>query len=325
MQPMKTILVTGGAGFIGSHLVEALLERKPDTRVVCVDDLSAGKAAGLSDPKEYMRAFIANPRFAFYEVDIRDNAALRDVFEKERSEAIMHLAARADTRRSVLEPRDYISVNIEGTLNVLECAREFGIKKVVFASSSSVYGNKNVAPFSEDANTDFPISPYGASKKTGEILAHTYHHNFGISVVCVRIFNAYGERMRPGLVLYKWVDAILHGKPIEQSGDGSRRRDFTYVGDVVSGLIAALDADVGFEVVNIGNSEPVSLKELLSITEGATGEKAEVVSRPSHHASVEETHASVAKAKRVLGWEPLVSLADGVSRFVAWFRTHRMK
>lgn len=321
---MKTILVTGGAGFIGSHLVEALLAQK-GTRVVCVDDFSSARSAGLSDEKEYLRESLDTPDFALYEADIRDMEALRKIFAKEKPGAVVHLAARADTRHAVVEPREYIDVNVVGTLNMLECAREYNVRTFVFASSSSVYGNKNTAPYTEDAQTDFAISPYGASKKAGEVLAHTYHHNFGINITCVRIFNAYGERMRPGLVLYKWVDNLLHGKPIEQSGDGSRRRDFTYVGDLVQGLVAALEKAQGYTVVNIGNADPVSLTELLAVTEEATGMKAEVVQRESHHASVEATHASIERAKQLLGWKPTTSLSDGVSRFVAWFRKHRLK
>lgn len=321
---MKTILVTGGAGFIGSHLVEALLAM-PDTRVVCVDDFSSARAWGVADEKEYLRDVLDNPVFALHEADIRDMAKLREIFTIEKPDAIVHLAARADTRHAVLEPREYIDVNIVGTLNMLECAREFLVQKFVFASSSSVYGNKNTAPYTEDSQTDFAISPYGASKKAGEVLAHTYNHNFGINVTCVRIFNAYGERMRPGLVLYKWVDNMLHGKSIEQSGDGSRKRDFTYVGDLVRGLVAALENANGFEVVNIGNADPVSLKELLAVTEEATGQKADVITRESHHASVEATHASIDRAQKLLGWQPTTTLKDGVSRFVAWFRAHRLK
>lgn len=321
---MKTILVTGGAGFIGSHLIEALLAGAKG-KVVCVDDFSAARAAGRPDEKEYLCGSLDNPDFTLHEADIRDLAQLREIFAAEKPNAIVHLAARADTRHAVLEPRDYIDVNVVGTLNVLECAREYGVKTFIFASSSSVYGNKNVAPYEEDAQTDFAISPYGASKKAGEVLAHTYHHNFGIDIVCVRIFNAYGERMRPGLVLYKWVDNLLHEKPIEQSGDGSRTRDFTYVGDLVQGLIAALEHAKGYEVVNIGNADPVSLKELLAVTETATGKKAEVITRESHHASVEATHASIHRAKQLFGWEPRTSLKDGVSRFVAWFREYRLK
>lgn len=321
---MKTILVTGGAGFIGSHLVEALLAAG-NRKVVCVDDFSSARAWGMADEKEYLQDVLNTPSFVLYEADIRDMAKMQEIFKAEKPDAIVHLAARADTRHAVLEPREYIDVNIVGTLNLLECSREFNVKTFIFASSSSVYGNKNTAPYTEDAQTDFAISPYGASKKAGEVLAHTYNHNFGINITCVRIFNAYGERMRPGLVLYKWVDNMLHGKPVEQSGDGSRKRDFTYVGDLVQGLVAALEKANGFEVVNIGNADPVSLKELLAVTEEATGQKADVVMRESHHASVEATHASIDRARQFLGWQPTTPLKDGVSRFVAWFRANRLK
>jgi UDP-glucuronate 4-epimerase len=173
--------------------------------------------------------------------------------------------------------------------------------------------------------TDFPISPYGATKKAGEVLAYTYNQNFNLPIVCLRIFNAYGERNRPDLVLYKWVENILGGKPIEMSGKGIRMRDFTYIGDLVRAIILSLDTDMGFEILNIGNADPIALKDLLIVVEKATGLTAEVIERPSSKGSVEMTHASVEKAKKLLGWQPEVSIEEGVTRLVAWFRNERIK
>lgn len=320
---MKVILVTGGAGFIGSNLIESLLKDKKLLRVICVDNLD-----GSYDPRlkrQNVAPFRKDRRFRFYKADIRNEKRLRAIFRKERPEAVVHLAAKTDTRRAVREPREYVSNNIAGTLNLLECAREFGVTKFIFASSSSVYGNKNKAPFKENALTDFPISPYGASKKAGEALAYTYHHNFGLPVVCLRIFNAYGRRMRPGLVLYAWTKNILAGKPVEMSGRGVRRRDYTHVDDLVRAVVLALKKNVGFAVLNVGNARPLTLAELLRAVEKAAGRRAIVVSRPSHHSSVELTHASTAKARRMLGWRPKVDIEKGVRDFVSWFARERLK
>lgn len=320
---MKTILVTGGAGFIGSNLIETLLKRKTIDRVVCVDNLDP-----FYDPafkKENIKLFVKNEKFRFYKTDIRNRVALSKIFDIEKPNLVVHLAAKADTRRSVKEPEEYESVNILGTLNLLELSKEYKIKKFIFISSSSVYGNTAKAPFSETSTTDFPLSPYGATKKAGEVLAYTYAHNFNLPIVCLRLFNAFGERNRPDLVIYKWVDNILHDRPIEMSGTGSRRRDFTYVGDVVRAIELALRTKDNYEILNIGNSKPVSLKTLLSYIEKALGKKAIVISRPSHHASVEETYANIRKAKKVLGWEPEVSLEEGIVRFAKWLRDSRFK
>ncbi|MDB5189217.1 MAG: hypothetical protein JWL82_174 [Parcubacteria group bacterium] len=319
---MKVVLVTGAAGFIGSNAAEALLKNYPSIRVIGLDNFDP------TYPVAFKRSNIGglkkSAQFSFYEADIRDRTALRRIFKKEQPDAVLHLAAKADTRHAVVAPQEYVDTNITGTLNLLECAKEFQVKRFVFASSSSVYGNDNTAPFKEDAVTDHAISPYGASKKAGEGLAYTYHHNFGLSVVCIRIFNAYGERMRPGLVLYTWVEKILKGETIEISGKGTRRRDYTYIGDLVDALLRVLTKkNIGFLVVNIGNAGSVSLTHMLRTVERATGKKARVVSRPSHHASVERTHASIAKAKRILDWKPKTSFQDGVERFVEWYQSER--
>jgi len=316
-QQFKTILVTGGAGFIGSRLIEALLKNIV-RRVICVDNFDDSYDPKLK--RRNIKPFLENGQFALYETDIRDAAKMEQIFAKEKPDAIVHLAAKADARQAVLAPRDYISVNIEGTLNLLECARQFNIKKFIFASSSSVYGNKNSVPFSEDGQTDFPLSPYGASKKAAEVLIYTYHHNFGLPAICLRIFNAYGERPRPNLVLSLWLKKILAGEPIEMSGEGTRRRDFTYVGDTVNALILALEKPLDFEIINIGNSQPLTLNELLRVLEEAVGATAIVQKRASHKASVEETYASIVKAKSLLGWEPLVSIEEGIKKFVLWAR-----
>lgn len=276
--------------------------------------------------KQNIAALKKYPNFVFYTADIRDEKTLRRIFKKEVPDAVLHLAAKADSRHAVEEPAEYVTTNVVGTLNMLECAKDLGVERFVFASSSSVYGNHNRAPYKESASTDFPISPYGASKKAGEVLAHTYQHNFGLPVTCVRIFNAYGERMRPKLVLYTWVEKLLRGEPIEISGKGVRARDYTYIGDLTDALIRALkDKTIRYEVINIGNANPVPLKQLLHVIEKAIGTTAVVRERPSTRPSVEKTHAAIGKAKELLGWEPTTPIEVGVSRFVAWFRAERLK
>lgn len=321
---MQTILITGGAGFIGSNLVESLLKRRTVGRVVCVDNLDPFYDPAIK--KENIKPFLKNEKFKFYKTDIRNRKALTKIFETEKPTFIVHLAAKANTRLSVNEPDEYQTVNILGTLNLLELSKDNKVKKFIYISSSSVYGNSAIAPFSESGFTDQPLAPYGASKKAGEVLAYTYFHNFKLPVTCLRLFNAYGERQRPDLVIYKWVENILKGKPIEISGAGKRERDYTYVGDIVKAIeLAMKDPKKGYEILNIGNSKPISLTALLALTEKALGKKAIVKTRPSHHASVESTSADIRKAKEVLGWEPEVSLEEGIMRFVKWLRDNRFK
>lgn len=317
---MQTIIVTGGAGFIGSNLIERLLKQRRALKVICIDNMSPSYEVRIKENN--ILPFKKNKRFSFYKVNICDKKSLEKVFTKEKPIAVVHLAAEADTRRSVREPYIYEEVNIRGTLNLLELSKKY-VKKFIFISSSSVYGNKAKIPFSEDSITDFPIAPYGATKKAAEVLAYTYFHNFGLPITCLRIFNAYGERNRPDLVIYKWVEKIFSGEPIEISGNGSRKRDFTYVGDIVNAIILTLKKAKGFNILNIGNSKSISLKELLQKVEKAVGRKAIVVKRPSHKASVEYTLANITKAKKVLGWWPKVSLEEGLLRFVKWFRDDR--
>lgn len=321
---MYKVLVTGAAGFIGSTTVERLLKKDKRVQVVGLDNFDDNYP--IVYKKQNVALLKKYSNFSFYTADIRDEKAMRRIFKKEKFDTVLHLAAKADSRHAVEEPSQYVQTNVIGTLNLLECSKEFGIKRFIFASSSSVYGNGNRAPYKETANTDFAISPYGATKKAGEMLAFTYHHNFGLSVMCVRIFNAYGPRMRTGLVLYRWVEDLFTGKPVEISGTGARTRDFTYVDDIADALIkAAKIRKPQFEIVNVGSATPVSLTRLLKVVEKATGEKARVVSRPSARPSVEKTHASITKAKEVLGWEPTTTLEDGVSRFVEWFCAERLK
>lgn len=320
---MQTILVTGGAGFIGSNLIESLLKRRTVGRVVCVDNLDPFYSPAYK--KDNIKHFIKNKKFVFYKTDIRNRKALAKIFESEKPTSVIHLAAKADTRLSVNEPDEYQDVNIIGTLYLLELAKDYKVKNFIFISSSSVYGNSAIPPFVESGSTDRPLAPYGASKKAGEVLSYTYFHNFKLPVICLRLFNAYGERQRPDLVIYKWVENILKGKPVEMSGKGSRSRDYTYVGDIVRAIELAMKHQKGYEILNIGNSKPVSLVTLLALIEKKLGKKAVVKTRPSNHPSVETTSADIRKAKKVLGWEPEVPLEEGIERFTKWLRENRFK
>jgi UDP-glucuronate 4-epimerase len=320
---MKSILVTGGAGFIGSHLCESLLKKPTVKKVVVVDNLDPT----TYDPKfkkENLSLLTPSKKFKFYKTDIRDRKSLEKIFKKEKPEYVVHLAAKTDTRNSVHEPEAHEDVNVLGTINLLELSKDLKVKKFIFISSSSVYGNSAKPPFKETDMINKPLAPYGATKIAGEVLSHTYYFNHGLEVACLRLFNAYGPRLRPSLVLYKWVESILNGRPVEMSGTGVRKRDFTYVGDIVRSIELAMSKSKGFEIYNIGNSKPASLKELLRMVEKVTGKKATIKSRPSTKPSVEVTYANTNKAKRLLGWEPKVSMEKGVSNFVDWFRKNRL-
>ncbi len=321
MSQKKNIVITGGAGFIGSHFVDAVLAGSEYDKVVVIDNLCLD--TGTKDKKENIRHNLKNPRLIFRKVDIKKTKKIQKIFQIYKPEVVVHLAALADTRNAVVDPYKYLATNIDGTLNLLEASKTAGVKKFIFISSSSVYGNKNTAPFTEDMQADFAISPYGASKKAGEVLAYSYFHNFGLPIVCLRIFNAYGERMRPGLVLYKWVSSMVRGETIEISGGGTRMRDFTYVGDIVDAIFKSIEKPVGFEVLNIGNSDPLSLNSLLKIIEQVTGIQAKTKSRESHKASVEMTHADVSKALRVINWRPTTSIEDGIRKFYEWYKKNR--
>jgi UDP-glucuronate 4-epimerase len=308
------ILVTGGAGFIGSHVVDALLAHEHE--VVVVDDFN-----DFYDPALKRRNTAGfGERASVVEADIRDDALLRAVFRKNRFGAILHLAARAGIRPSTVDPRLYAEVNILGTLQLLELAREFGVKKFIFASSSSVYGADQPSPFREDAAVLRPISPYAATKLSAEALCRVYHHLHGLDMVCLRLFTAYGPRQRPDLAIYKFTSAIVRGEPVEMYGDGTTARDYTYVDDIAQGFLACLDREFGFEIINLGESRAVELRELVRLIEAAVGKPAHRRQLPNQPGDVPITCADVSKARRLLGYKPQVGIEEGIRRFVEWFQ-----
>jgi UDP-glucuronate 4-epimerase len=317
----KRILLTGGAGFIGSHVAEALLRRRADLTIV--DNLDefyppAWKRANLKDVQ-------AAGRFAFEQVDIADYDALRDVFSRSKPEAVIHLAARAGVRPSIEHPRLYERVNVAGTLNLLELAREFHVEQFVFGSSSSVYGATSRAPFCEDHFELKPISPYAATKLAGEMLGYTYAHLYALPVICLRFFTVYGPRQRPDLAIHKFTALIEAGKPVPIFGDGSTGRDYTFVDDIVAGVLAAMEyapSSVGapFDIFNLGNSHPVKLNELVEMLERTTGKKAIRDPKPLQPGDVPLTWADISKSARLLDYKPATLLEDGLKKFVAWYR-----
>jgi UDP-glucuronate 4-epimerase len=308
------ILVTGGAGFIGSHLVEKLLAGGHE--VAILDDFN-----DFYDP-QIKRQNIAglSKDVAIHQVDLRDAGAVRNLFHREKFEAIAHLAARAGVRPSIQNPQLYYDTNVNGTLHLIEGARMSGVERAIFASSSSVYGTSQAAPFSEDRPLTQTLSPYGATKVAGEFLCSTYSHLYQMRVVALRYFTVYGPRQRPDLAIHQFTRKIHTGKPIDQFGDGTTRRDYTYIDDIVQGTLAALEYDGAlFDVFNLGESETIQLKDLIAAIEGALGKKAKINRLREQPGDMPLTCADVSKAKKLLGYNPVTKFSDGLPKFIDWF------
>jgi UDP-glucuronate 4-epimerase len=316
---VRRILVTGAAGFIGSWLTERLLER--GDRVVGFDNFDPFYDRSIKERN--LAVARRSDAFRLVEGDLRDPGAVRALFSDGACDAVAHLAARAGVRPSLADPAGYYETNLIGTANLLEAMRESGCGRLVFASSSSVYGNNRKVPFHEDDRVDAPISPYAASKKAGEELCHVYHAVHGFSVLVLRFFTAYGPRQRPEMAIHAFTRRLLAGDPIPVFGDGSMERDFTYIDDVVDGVASAVDRVIaadGFEILNLGESEPVRLSRLVAALERATGREAVIDRRPTPPGDVERTFADVSRARRLLGYAPRVGLEEGLRKFVEWYR-----
>jgi UDP-glucuronate 4-epimerase len=318
---MKNILITGGAGFIGSHLVD-LLMAEGGWRITVVDDFN-----DFYDPaikRENVRTRLANPDFKLVEADIRNYEQLAHAFGGAGLDCIVHLAARAGVRPSLKEPRLYAETNINGTLNLLELARTNGVKQFVFGSSSSVYGMNSKVPFSEDDPIFNPISPYAATKAAGELICHSYAHLYDVRIVCLRFFTVYGARQRPDLAIHKFAKLISAGKPIPVFGDGTTRRDYTYIDDVIAGVRAAIDYDQSkYEVINLGESRTVELRELISLLEKSLDQHAAIDRQPVQPGDVPRTFADITKARRLLGYNPQTQIEEGIAKFIEWFRNNQ--
>ena len=308
-------LITGGAGFIGSNLADKLLAEGHNVTVV--DNFNdyydtAVKEANVAPHKD-------DPHYKLYRVDIENMDALKPVFAERQFDAVIHLAARAGVRPSLEKPVDYVKTNILGTVNVLECMRENNVKKLVFASSSSVYGNCKEKEFSEDLKVTEPISPYAATKSACEQLCYTWHHLYGIDVVALRFFTVYGPRQRPDLAIHKFAKKIESGEAIEMYGDGTTRRDYTYIDDIVAGIQSAMAYNkTGYEIINLGGGEPITLKRMIQTIEKAVGKPAKIEQKPMQPGDVDKTVCDWSKAHKLLHYTPKTTFEQGIQNFVKW-------
>jgi UDP-glucuronate 4-epimerase len=311
---MQTVLVTGGAGFIGSHLVERLLAQ--GRRVYCMDNFDP-----LYAPKvkwSNLKAVLDAPSFCLIDGDIRDQRRLEHLFQTAPIEAVVHLAARPGVRPSLQQPGPYLDVNIAGTVALLEATRHRGLKNFVFASASSVYGASNSVPFREEDAVDRPLSPYAVTKRSGELICHTYHHLYGVPTTCLRIFTTYGPRQRPDLAIHTFARRLRAGEPIPMFGDGTTARDYTHVDDIVDGIIAALDRPHPYEIINLGSGRAVPLRELIELLGTVLGVRPRIMRLPEEPGDVAVTCADLTKAARLLDYQPRVELREGLSRFCEW-------
>ncbi len=314
----KSILITGVAGFLGSHLAEFLLAEGHS--ITGIDNFDPFYAEEIK--RKNISTCMSNPNFNLLELDIRNADQLNAIVG--HWDILVHIAAKAGVLPSVKNPHDYVSVNINGTMNLLEFLRERGIKKYVFASSSSIYGNNKETPFEETEKVDGPISPYAFTKRSGELMNYTYHQLYQIDILNLRLFTLYGPRQRPDLSIHKFTKLIQNGEPIEMYGDGSTARDYTHVSDVVNGFVLAMkylfENEGVYEIINIGNRNPVKLKELISLLFELSGKTENIIQKPTQAGDVEITYASVAKAEKLLGYAPKMPFKDGLRGFVEWYK-----
>ena len=311
-----TILVTGGAGFIGSHLCEHLLAN--GHRVICLDNFDHFYAPSIKE--QNIAASLSHSLFNLVRGDIRDQVVLKNIFQENTVDCVVHLAAKAGVRPSIQQPLDYMDVNVNGTVTLLEAMHQAGVRRFVFGSSSSIYGNQTKIPFSETDDVSQPISPYAASKHSGELLCHVYHHLYGMEVACLRFFTVYGPRQRPDLAIHKFTQLALSGQPIPLYGDGGTRRDYTFVADIVRGIEQVVEMPgLGYEIINLGGGQPVTLFEMVKAVEQALGQPLAINFLEKQPGDVEQTHADIRKANALFGYQPSISLLEGVRRFVEWY------
>ncbi|MDX9702728.1 MAG: GDP-mannose 4,6-dehydratase [Candidatus Auribacterota bacterium] len=309
------ILVTGGAGFIGSHLTQRLLDQGHS--VCCIDNFNT-----YYDPKikrENCKPFLNHPNYRLYELDIQFFDQLKPIFFKENFESVVHLAARAGVRPSIQDPDLYNRVNVIGTTNLLDLARHTGVRQFIFGSSSSVYGINSKVPFSENDRIDRPISQYAATKIAGEMMCHVYHNLYNIHITSLRFFTVYGPRQRPEMAIHKFAEKIYNGESIPFFGDGTSLRDYTFIDDIVSGVVSAIEKNYPYEVFNLGNSNTISLRELVSLIEQNLGKKANLKIMDNQLGDVPITYADISRSKEKLGYQPKTDIKDGIRKFTEWF------
>lgn len=314
-----SLLVTGGAGFIGSHLVDRLLTQ--GELVTVIDNFN-----DFYDPvikRSNVAPHLDHAAYTLVEGDLRDPDLVRRTFKSGQFDQVIHLAAMAGVRPSVQNPVLYQQVNLIGTMNILEAMRDFSAGHLIFASSSSVYGNNPRVPFSESDPVDNPISPYAATKKAGELMAYTYHHLYGIKTACLRFFTVYGPRQRPEMAIHKFTDRIYRGEEITVYAEGRSRRDYTFIDDIIDGVLACRTAEYDYEIINLGRSDTVVLSDLIASIEKVIGKKAITRLMPSQPGDVEQTFADITKARRLLGFEPKTSIDNGLRLFIDWYLQER--
>ncbi len=315
---MKRVLVTGVAGFIGSHLAEALCNRG-DT-VIGLDSFNEYYDPALK--RRNIGGLLNTDAFRLYEQDICDEAGLRDLFEKTHPDVVVHLAARAGVRPSLEDPNLYHRVNVIGGQHILDACRDFKPSHLVFASSSSVYGGSTKVPFTETDPVMRPISPYAATKRMNELQAHVYHHLYGVRVSLLRFFTVYGPRQRPDMAIYKFTKHILEGNPLPFFGDGATRRDYTYIEDIIQGVLQCVDTPFDYEIFNLGESHTTSLAELVALIEKHTGRTALIARKPLQPGDVTITYADIRHARELLGYHPRFTMDEGIARFVDWYKAN---
>lgn len=313
------VLVTGGAGFIGSHLCENLLQS--GHTVINLDNFNDYYAPAIK--RENIQWALDQPGYSLVEADLLDYDALEQIYQHQRPDMIVHLAARAGVRPSLEQPLLYERVNMQGTIHLLELCRIYNIKKFVFASSSSVYGANTKVPFSESDSVDNPISPYAATKKAGELICYTYHQLYDISINCLRFFTVYGPRQRPEMAIHKFAQRIWNSEPIPVFGDGKTRRDYTYISDIIQGILGAMKFCDGYEIYNLGESNTVELMYLIQLIEQALGKKAEIDFQPEQPGDVPITFADVSKAQKAIEYHPQIPIEAGIDKFAKWFKARQ--
>jgi UDP-glucuronate 4-epimerase len=321
----KTVLVTGGAGFIGSHVAYALLDRGDS--VIVVDEMNdyydvrikESNLDLLQEKADTMKE--KGVTLAIYRGDINNQTLMEEVFQVEQPQWICHLAARAGVRPSIQDPLLYVQANVQGTTNMLEYSRKFKVRNMVMASSSSVYGESQSKFFSEAEDVNEPVSPYAATKRSGELISYTYHDLYDLYVTNLRFFTVYGPRCRPDMAPYKFISSVASGKTIEQYGDGSTSRDYTYIDDIVDGVVRAIDRPYPYQIFNLGKGSGTKLSEFISLVEKHVGKKANIKLLPEQPGDVPFTNADVSKATRLLGYESKVTIDEGIRRTAAWFKS----
>jgi UDP-glucuronate 4-epimerase len=313
------ILVTGAAGFIGSHVCENFI--KQNNTVVGIDNFDPFYSRKIKNLN--LEQLLLNNKFRFYETDIKNKEALNSIFSSNKIDMVIHLAAKAGVRPSIDSIHEYYEVNVNGTVNLLESMRNNGVSKMLFASSSSIYGNNVKVPFSENDPVDHPISPYASTKKSGELLCHVYSHLYNFDITCLRFFTVFGPRQRPDLAIHKFTKLIDEGIPVPFYGDGTTSRDYTYIDDIVNGISCALNTVDGYRIYNLGESRVINLKSLVEMIEKLLGKKAVLKFLPLQPGDVKTTYADISKARKEIGYAPKFDIESGIREFINWYTLNK--